>query len=91
MRCSGGIGGDVTMASTSQGIEGDGAEPEQARRGRCNDDVAGEVEREVDDEDEAQLVEKIDEKECNVVHMDAMDDVKEEKLRLKWRWLFLAW
>ena len=46
MRCGGGIGGDATMASTSQGIEGDGAEPEQARRGRCDDDVAGEVERE---------------------------------------------
>ena len=28
------------------GINEDGAEPEQARRGRCNDDVAGEVEKE---------------------------------------------
>jgi hypothetical protein len=46
VRCGGGIGGDATMASTSQGKEGNGAEPEQARRGRCDDDVAGEVERE---------------------------------------------
>jgi len=30
VRCGGGIGGDATMASTSQGKEGDGAEPEQA-------------------------------------------------------------
>ena len=46
MRCGGGIGGDATMASTSQGKEGDGAEPEQARRGRCDDDVTGELGRE---------------------------------------------
>ena len=46
MRCGGGVSGDATMASTSQGKGGDGAEPEQARLGRCDDDIAGKVERE---------------------------------------------
>jgi hypothetical protein len=46
VRCGGGVSGDATMASTSQGKGGDGAEPEQARRGRCDDDVAVKVERE---------------------------------------------
>lgn len=54
---------------------------DSSTRGSFRQEKGDCVMKEVDDEDEAQLVEKIDEKECNVVHMDAMDDVKEEKLR----------